>query len=185
MLRITLLTAVSVLAVSAAHAETVAPSVDNNSPTKFQAAIQSIKSWFGSDSPVTVTPIATNDDAMAPVVAGSMPNPNDIEPAAGDDMLQVPPPYIGPGGMNAVAPAAGEPAVGGSPAACSATTEDSTICEAPSDAASTADAPVDATTPRAPAEPASQPEAVSPAAPLPTTQPAAGDAAKPADAKAK
>lgn len=126
MLRITLLTAVSVLAVSAAHAETFAVlSSDNNSQSRLQAAMSSIKSWFGADSAIQVQPIdtASGDDmlqAPTPVVgdAANAAAAAAIEPAAGDDdMIQVPPPYIGADALanndgaadaNAITPAAGE-----------------------------------------------------------------------------
>lgn len=103
MIRIALLSAVSILAIATcAHAEdAVTPATpDNNSQTAFSQAIHSIKSWFGSDTPVESTPItdtttASDDTLQVPPPVGA---PSAIEPAAGidEDTLQVPPPYYGP-----------------------------------------------------------------------------------------
>lgn len=98
MIRSTLLTAAAVIALMApAYAEDAAGTPDMQ--TSFSRTIGAIKGWFGPAQPEAAAPIETDtaaidDTIQVPPAVGV----EAIEPAAGfdDDLLQVPPQYVGP-----------------------------------------------------------------------------------------
>ena len=99
------LATVAVLAIlAAAPARAEEPGMMDNVKVGFSQAIKDIQTWFGSDTPETISPAAgeegvTVTEADDALQAPTPVDPSIIEPAAGandDDMLQVPPQYIGP-----------------------------------------------------------------------------------------
>lgn len=92
MLRIALLTtaALTVLAAPAFAADPVQDEVPVQSA--FSKTIGAIKDWFGTPDPKSAQGQEQPADTQIP----------EIEPAAGDELLQVPPPYTGPQSSNTV-----------------------------------------------------------------------------------
>lgn len=125
MFRTSLLTAVAVIALMApAHAEdtaiktpaTAAPAAPvTTMELSFSQAMHGIKSWFGTSAKPAQPAVETDTASVGGAVQAPSANGiADIEPAAGDEALQVPPQYKGPKTASSfedlagVKPAAGE-----------------------------------------------------------------------------
>lgn len=101
MIRTTLLTAAATLALMApAYAEDAANGGTAPVQTSFARTISAIKDWFGPAKPEQAAPAAETDTASTDgdIQVPPPPGVQAIEPAAGfdDELLQVPPPYVGP-----------------------------------------------------------------------------------------
>lgn len=100
MLRTLLMTTAAITVLSAPSFAEEAQASGQDVQTSFSRTIGAIKDWFGPGKEDAAQPVIETDTAAADEDMQVPPQPGvqEIEPAAGfdDDLLQVPPPYVGP-----------------------------------------------------------------------------------------